>query len=145
MKKQKRLRAFGMRRVRALFRIISFERGEDHEEKVLRVFAERTPDVPEWFRSIRKGTMKQDFNKGIDFVIETDVGKIFLQVKSSRHFAKEFRRGQAEGRYSGYIAVVVLDDDSITDQQVRARILSRLSLVRNVFVERRHLAVSEGS
>lgn len=140
-KSEKVLRRAVLKRVRSLFKVVGFQRGVDHEDRVVRVFSERTPDVPEWFRSIKPANMRQDFNEGIDFVIESDVGILFLQVKSSAHQAQKFRQGQASRKYRRYIALVVLDDDSISDECVRSRVISALSKIRNVFVERREEAI----
>ena len=80
--------------------------------------------------------MKQDFNKGIDFVIESDVGKLFLQVKSSHHLAREFRAGQARRVYNQYIALVVIDDDSMSDSALRGLVVSAVGKIRNMLLEK---------
>ncbi len=70
---------------RRLFDKIGHERGVLAENIVERVFNERfqTGDVPEWLTGYERATVEDD-SRGIDGWFYTDVGKIPLQIKSSR-------------------------------------------------------------
>jgi hypothetical protein len=45
--------------------------------------------APVWFKSLRRATSEEDA-KGIDLVVEIDLGQVLIQVKSSWSRAKEF-------------------------------------------------------
>jgi hypothetical protein len=114
-------------------------RGFDHEDSVFSAFAEQGIVAPDWFRFIGRGTEVQDLHEGIDFVIMSDVGKLFLQVKSSAHFVRKFKMKQLRRRYRTAIAVVMIDEDDLSPSEIRTRVLSQVGKIRQVFLAKRPL------
>lgn len=80
-------------------------KGLKHELKVEQIL-EKGP-WPSWFLTYRKSTRVED-SKGIDFIIYTDKGEIFLQVKSSVKGAKSFFRAKRSRNFTR-ITLVVID------------------------------------
>lgn len=64
-------------------------------------------------------------SRGIDIVVETDIGKLFLQVKSSAAAARKFR----EFRGHRHIATVVVNSVVEIDR-IRHRSISALAKER---------------
>ncbi len=88
---------------------IGDERGKINELKVEMAFS--VPESrPDWFKKIRKATPDED-TKGIDFIIESDVGSLFLQVKSSWAGVRQHLSANS----SANIAVVIVKSGD--DQQ----------------------------
>ncbi len=98
------------------------KRGRRSEHWVLEALA--LPARPSWIRSARKATPAED-HAGIDAVVESDVGKLFVQVKSSRGGKAAF----LERRRSARIAVVVV---RVTDspEAVLAKVVGELAKIR---------------
>jgi hypothetical protein len=142
-KKRKGHFGLGLWRNSRLFNQVGHEavcrRGFDHEDSVFSAFAEQGVIVPDWFRFIGRGTEVQDLHEGIDFVIMSDVGKLFLQVKSSPHFVRKFKLRQLGRRYRTAIAVVMIDEDDLSTSEIRARVLSQVGKMRKVFLAKRPL------
>lgn len=92
-------------------------RGRANEERLLASLLRLGPSLP-WFVSARAGTPEED-RDGADAVVETnDVGKLFLQAKSSKAQARLFRAS----RRRLVIGVVVVSDhdERLTDERVRS-------------------------
>lgn len=105
------------------------DRGFTNERKVLQAFAERTPDVPDWFIAIEKASRELD-RRGVDFVIFTaDVGQLYLQIKSSE---RNKRRFETAHRHQN-IAVVILHVYEF-EEEVRGKIIAALSELRKRFL-----------
>jgi len=99
-----------MRFVFILFKRIDREtrsKGRRHELKAVAAFKGNFYDVPEWFISIENASLRLD-RAGIDVVVKSDVGKLFIQIKSCESKAQEFKDDQKKGKYRKDIAVVVL-------------------------------------
>lgn len=62
---------------------VSKERGASAERRVLLALAEAVSRT-EWLRGAWRSTPDEDA-RGIDIVANTDVGQLYLQVKSSQH------------------------------------------------------------
>ncbi len=77
------------------------KRGRTNETRVIEALA--LPTRPPWMRSVRRGTKAED-HAGIDVVVESDVGKLFVQVKSSRGGKAAF----LERRRRARVAIVVV-------------------------------------
>ncbi len=77
---------------------LGHERGRANERLVLEACL--LPQRPAWMKSARAGTRAED-HEGIDVVVESDVGKLFVQVKSSRTGKAAF----AERRRRAHVAV----------------------------------------
>lgn len=113
----------------------AYDKGERHEMMVEEAF-KGAEGLPGWFKGIEKTKMKLDFEKGIDFVVQSDVGKLFLQVKSSEFHAELFRMKQRMRRYSPYIVVVKIVD-GMSERAVRSCVVSALGRMREVFLAKR--------
>ena len=62
-------------------------------------------EKPEWLKSIRKATWKEDHEQETDFVVETtDIGPIFLNIKSSMYHVDLFN---SERRSRRVIAILI--------------------------------------
>ena len=59
------------------------KRGADNEQRLIDAVNFKNSVWPKWLIGIEKSSRDQDA-KGIDIVVETDVGRIFIQVKSSK-------------------------------------------------------------
>lgn len=94
--------------VKQVLGTINGERGVTNEYKVLEGIQELT-SKPKWYRRSRHATKHED-SRGIDLVIETDIGSIFLQVKSSKRGAEVFTQKQ---RKSMIGIIVVRGSDSL--------------------------------
>lgn len=83
----------------------------------------------DWMLSARAADNAED-RRGIDIVVESDVGALYLQVKSSRKAARDFN---AEDRRAAWIEAVPVARDSATTfrrivgalTRLRARVLDR--------------------
>jgi len=96
-------------------RAIARARGRRNEERALA--ACRSAARPEWMKSARLAAHRED-HAGIDLVLETDVGQLFLQVKSSMTGKVKFESVRRKHRIA---VVVVRDGDS------DARVLEKVS------------------
>ena len=67
---------------------IGNERGKENEETTLAALQE---GMPHWLYSARLATAKEDA-AGIDIIADSDVGPLYLQVKSSRRGVMEHRQ-----------------------------------------------------
>jgi hypothetical protein len=105
------------------------KRGRVNEVRVLEALA--LPSRPAWMRSFRKASEEED-RAGIDVVVESDVGKLFVQVKSSRRGKAAF----AERRRGARIAVVVVAVTDSPDAVLR-KIVGELAKIRAEYVKQR--------
>lgn len=103
-------------RVRQELGRLAFERGRAHEVLVLEIVNELRADH-QWIRSARLATPEED-RRGIDVVVTTDVGDLYLQVKSSPLGAARFHAGSR----TTLIGCVV-----VAPKRTRARVLAVLS------------------
>lgn len=94
-------------------------RGRRSEQAVIN--AARHSTMPAWIRSVRAAYHWEDA-QGIDVVVETDDGELYLQVKSSPKGAARF---DPRGRPIG---VVVAGDAE--PEVVRRRVLAALERLR---------------
>ncbi len=97
-------------------------KGRRNEMRVIAAFAVRTDDVPDWFFEIKKATDRLE-PAGIDMVIYTDMGKVYIQVKSCERKAHEFRLEQGKGKYRKDIAVIVVLEESHNPELVRQTVI----------------------
>ncbi|MFH1171198.1 MAG: hypothetical protein V1778_01490 [bacterium] len=87
--------------------------GRAREERVYEAFTD-TLDLPAWFRSIRHSSPRED-RQGIDFVLDTSMGRQLLQVKGSAVRALRFRRK----RSIPVIVVCPTDSQRVIRQKVK--------------------------
>lgn len=102
------------------------EKGRTNERRVLA--AALALEVA-WVRGARAATLEEDA-RGIDVVVSSDVGDLYVQVKSSTNAANAF----AEERGAGRIAVVVGTDD---ERRMRIRLVRALASLRALFIAKR--------
>lgn len=78
------------RKIRSLIGKIGNQRGLRNEQRFFKAIA-NFPEKPRWWLDVREKTPEED-QKGIDAVVTTDVGKLFLQIKSSLRGKKKFEK-----------------------------------------------------
>jgi hypothetical protein len=100
----------------------SHARGVLAEKRVLDVCT--APGRPRWVLGARRASPEEDA-RGIDVVVDSDVGPLWLQVKSS-YFAKE--RFLAKAPRPGIGVVVILPYDP--EEAVRTKVYSELGHLR---------------
>lgn len=94
------------------FRRVGRDRGRDKEDRFLKLFryGRVPPGFPDWFRGIRSASQEEDC-RGIDAIAFTDdVGKIFLQIKSSRAGVEKFKKQQEKYRKREWIFLIIVRD-----------------------------------
>lgn len=89
------------------FKTVSNNKGRETERRFFEAMREFRNKRPEWLLSIRRGTQKEDA-QGIDGVASTDIGKIFIQIKSSEVGAQKFIKGPHFRRNKHIVIVVIL-------------------------------------
>lgn len=110
--KQRRMTALRGLAERAAVRI-----GAGAEERVLSILTE-DDDPAEWIRFCRKATRDEDA-QGIDLVVMTDVGELYVQVKSSRGGLESFRSHRQQENVLPIVAVIAKASDHDADLRVR--------------------------
>jgi hypothetical protein len=100
---------------------IATEKGRRAETRALEAVKRITKS---WMRSVRAASLKEDA-AGIDIVVESDVGKLYLQVKSSKGSAKSF----AKRPRRQHIEIIVVPID-LTDTILDRRVLEALERAR---------------
>jgi hypothetical protein len=117
------------RRVKSLLGEVAAARGRSAEERVVEALA--LPSRPAWIHDARRATKAED-HAGIDAVVESDVGKLFVQVKSSRTGKAKFQ----ERKRSVRVAVVVVGGGGDAEA-VRRKVGGELGKVRAEYVKER--------
>lgn len=118
-----------MTRLSNLLGNVANERGKKNEDRALEAcLSERRPA---WMQSARASTHEEDAS-GIDVVVESDVGKLFVQVKSSRRGKAEF--GSHRRRALIGIIVVSAADDAA---RLLAKVTGALGPIRKSLLEKR--------
>jgi hypothetical protein len=107
---------------RSVWRELARERGRRSEERALA--ACQSDARPSWIKTARLAASRED-HAGIDVVLETDVGRLFLQVKSSEWGRQKFekRRRKAD------IAVIVVQSED-DDAKLLAKVSEALGELR---------------
>ncbi len=102
---------------------VSQERGASVEQRTLAVLSrdldERFGALPDWILNVRPATAKEQ-SEGKDIVVETKVGKFFVQVKSSAAYADRFASKARSTR------IIVAVAAPLEDGPLRAAIVSAL-------------------
>ncbi len=104
-------------RLKWLFRTVNYEIGRRNEHLVIEAFeiAKKVGEIPDWLYcwELHEPFSSFDHN-GIDITFMTDVNNIYVQVKSSEHFADIFREECIRRRKR--IVIVVIDiEEPLTD------------------------------
>lgn len=108
-------------------------KGHNNEKKVVDACKN---NLPKWIKDIRHGTPEEDCN-GIDVVVETDVGKIFLQIKSSKGGKLDFLNGKHASK--NILVIIVKEQDA--DATIRNKVLSIVGVARAKYLEDRAIEV----
>ena len=103
-------------------------RGRENEERLLAAVLSIVGQT-EWIRGARMGSPEED-RRGIDLVVDTNVGPLFLQAKSSRDAASRFRASRGHT----LIGVVVVSLDAVTTGR---RAITELSKLRAAVIANR--------
>lgn len=106
MGSKKNRRARKMSRRRRISRAKRINKGFWTEEKFRMAIENGNGNKPAWYNGISKATDEQD-ETGIDFIIHTAHGNIFIQIKSSQTGANNFLKKRREFR----IIVLVIKSD----------------------------------
>ena len=119
-----------MNAVTQAFKDISLCRGKNTEDRFFEAIrTSASAEMPKWFLRVRRPSLKEDRYEGKDAIIETtDVGKLFLQIKSSEAGAAHFRKGRHFQR-NKFIAVIVIRE-SDTSEDILAKTRNVLSQLR---------------
>jgi len=117
---------------------IAVELGDSAEEVVEEAFqkAESEGTLPDWLYSyIHNTKYSEEDYKGLDFVFTTDVGPVFIQVKSSRFGKKKFERNHTS-RHRIKIRIVIINVcDSL--EHIYGQVMSEISLGRDEIIATR--------
>lgn len=117
------------RRVKSLLGEVAAARGRSAEERVVEALA--LPSRPAWVLGARRATKAED-HAGIDAVVDSDVGKLFVQVKSSRTGKAKFQERKRGVRVA--IVIVRGGDDG---EAVLRKVVGELAKVRAEYVKER--------
>ena len=110
--------------LRKVFDDLHRQIGRRHEEDALRSLQpENGRPLPDWLHRAVPASGTEDHH-GIDIVVHTDVGKLYLQIKSSQYGVRKFLAKHTKGNIIPYI--VRTDDLTI----LRERLLTRLTKER---------------
>ncbi|MDO8510449.1 MAG: hypothetical protein Q7S15_02385 [bacterium] len=103
---------------------VSQERGDGSEQRVCIAFDEPF-DAPLWFKGVSRAPWELD-RKGVDVIVETtDLGKLYLQIKSSESGVQNFAK---KGRKN--IAIVLIRGGDTLDE-IRTKVLNALQPLRS--------------
>jgi len=111
---------------------VANERGHKQERRVVEALQRLPPGAcPEWLHEVRISTAEED-RLGIDVAILTDVGWLFVQVKSSEIGRRRF----LEKKRPTLIATIIVKPDEPEDRLAR-RMLSLLAEQRKAVLRLR--------
>lgn len=134
MSKKRKDRSGYSRHMASMIGAVARERGASVEQRTFAVLSrdldERFGALPEWILRVLPATAKEQ-GEGKDIVVETTVGKFFIQVKSSQSYADRFA---SKARSTRIIVVVAAP---LEDGQLRATILAALQLQYDAIMARR--------
>jgi hypothetical protein len=88
--------------------------------------------LPYWFYKIFKATKEQD-SKGIDFIVLTDIGKIFLQIKSSLRGKQKFLTNKTGRSIIGVVIVKYFQ----SFETIRVNIIREVEKIRRYLLDKR--------
>jgi hypothetical protein len=105
-------------------------RGAQQEQRVFDLLRD-SPHLPWWVIAVRRATPDEDA-LGADVVVETDIGALHVQVKSSGHAATTWRE---KLRLAGRLDVlervgIVVSPPALTDATIMGRALGVLIVLR---------------
>ena len=98
----------GNRRIFKVLKNIQRSRGFQTEKKFMRAIENGNGNNPDWYNGVSKATIEQD-QRGIDFIVHTSFGDIFIQIKSSQTGANKFLKKTKKQKVR--IIVLVIKND----------------------------------
>lgn len=108
-----------------IFRRIGKERGRNSEDRFFEVFScgRIPPNFPPWFSGVQRPTNEQDRRRRIDVIAFTkDVGKIYLQLKSSKSGVKKFEEQQRRNPKPEWVfPLIIRPTDSNDEVEIKTR------------------------
>jgi hypothetical protein len=99
------------------------EKGHLAERRCLQSVNELCVRYP-WIYGARLANLKED-SRGIDVVVETDLGKLYLQVKSSHYGAHKYRRKRPHAK-----TIIIIIPSDMTDAKLQNAVVDRLNCLR---------------
>jgi len=121
-----------VRAVKSILGSIGRERGKRSESRVVMMINELGSST-HWISGARHATTEED-RRLIDVVVETDVGKIFIQIKGCRNSLLNFELKKP--RAPVILGIVV--NDYLEDHQLKASVLSLLLKEREKILQKRN-------
>jgi len=120
-----------------LMRRINFDRGLSSEAAIPWAIENAKHILPSWIvLPIERASMALDFKHGIDYIVNTtDVGKIYIQVKSSELLAEKFRN--EKGKYRRFTGIVVVDQKVNTPEEICLRVIRALEPIHEMLLRMR--------
>lgn len=115
--------------IRRAFEKIGYQRGA-FSESLAKVALKNLTESVDWITNFRKADEKEDKKRGIDFVIETDVGNIFLQIKSSQTGKESSLKKHPR------IPVVVIDKNESLEE-IQRKITETISTERDYYLSKK--------
>ena len=103
-------------RVFKILENIQKSRGFQNEERFMRAIENGNGNNPNWYNGVSKATTEQD-QRGIDFIIHTSFGNIFVQIKSSEMGAKKFLN---KPRNQNFRIVVLVIKNDYDEENIRS-------------------------
>ncbi|PJC28120.1 hypothetical protein CO054_01845 [Candidatus Shapirobacteria bacterium CG_4_9_14_0_2_um_filter_39_11] len=115
--------------LRNAFKKIEREKGIS-SENLTAIALKNLFESVDWINDFRRANWFEDRKKGIDFIIETDVGKIFLQVKSSK-------TGKENSLKKHPKIPVIIINKNFELEETKKVIMDTLSEQRKLYLEKR--------
>lgn len=88
--------------VKQLLGKIANERGSKNEERALVACSHLSLGTLDWISEARLATKEED-KRGIDVVVTSDVGKLYIQVKSSKSGVSTFKKSKSTKALIGIV------------------------------------------
>ena len=110
-----------------------YEKGMRTEDRFFEAINDTTAkDLPPWILRARRPTSTQDKFEGVDAIVETsDVGQLYVQIKSSKKYAEKFKNGRHYAQNKSIIVIVIGASDTPAD--IRAKVRGPLSKLRREY------------
>lgn len=99
------------------------KKGRTAEERALAAVAHIAIKFT-WMQNHRLATKPEDA-KGIDVVVNTSIGPLYIQVKSSRTGVRHYKERRRKAR-----VVIVIIEPEMTDEKIREKITGALHAIR---------------
>lgn len=123
-------RSYARTNVQRAINKIKIKRGKQNEDRAV-ILINQLEEKPSWLRLAKKASQEQD-QRGIDLIMVTDVGELYIQLKSSQLAAKLFLVDHP--RFRGEVVVIHMTDD---DASIAKKIVRATSRLREKFFQDR--------